>query len=287
MTQQAAIFRMHLVTILFGASAIFSKLISTGADVVVLGRVICALLVVTVFCLKIGEKPWQGIGRRNFLYATCAGVLLGAHWLTFFIAIQVGGVAIATLGFAAFPVFVAISEAVFFKEKLAWYEWVLIVLVTIGLILITPSFSFTDGATQGLFWGIASGLTYAIMALFNRMLGVHVSGTSACWWQFAIILVLILPFTLHKTAAVSVEDWFWIICLGTLCSGLAYTAFVTTLSVLNARTAAIIIALEPVYTIGMAWIIFGETPSAKMLAGGALLLGSVFWCGRKKANFQH
>lgn len=285
-SQKIAIFRMHLVTVLFGASAIFSKFITTSADVVVLGRVACALLVVSVFCWKIGEKPWQGIGRRNFFCAACAGILLGAHWLTFFISIQVGGVAVATLGFAAFPVFVAISESIFFKDRLAWFEWVLIVLVTTGLILITPSFTFDDTATQGLFWGIASGLLYAVMALFNRLLSVHVSGTSGSWWQFFVILVLVLPFTLHKSGDVSAQDWFWIICLGTLCSGLAYTTFVSTLSVLNARTAAIIIALEPVYTIAMAWAIFGDIPSQRMMLGGLLLLGSVFWCGRKKAALQ-
>lgn len=286
-SQQTAILRMHLVTVLFGASAIFSKFITTSADVVVLGRVLCALLVVSLFCWKIGERPWRGIGRRNFTYAACAGLLLWAHWLTFFIAIQVGGVAVATLGFSAFPVFVAVSEAIFFKEKLAWYEWVLIVLVTIGLMLITPSFSFDDTATQGLFWGIASGLTYAIMALFNRLLSVHVSGTSGSWWQFAVVIVLATPFTLHKVVDVSAIDWFWIVCLGTLCSGLAYTTFVTTLAVINARTAAIIIALEPVYTIAMAWVFLGDVPTSRMLLGGAILLGSVFWCGRKKASFQH
>jgi drug/metabolite transporter (DMT)-like permease len=281
-SQRSAILRMHLITILFGASAIFSKFIHTHAEIVVLGRVACALLVVTLFCWKIGERPWRGIGRRNVMYASGAGILLGIHWLTFFISIQVGGVAVATLGFAAFPVFVCLSEAVFFKEKLAWYEWVSMLLVTFGLLLITPEFTFNDAATQGLIWGIISGLVYAIMTLFNRLLSVHVSGTSGSWWQFLIILVLIAPLTLDQIGDVSAHDWFWIVCLGTLCSGLAYTSFVATLSVLNARTAAIIIALEPVYTIAMAWVVFSEIPTVRMLFGGGLLLGSVFWCGYKR-----
>lgn len=81
---------------------------------------------------------------------------------------------------------------------------------------------------------------------------------------------------------VSPLDWFWIFCIGFLCTSVAYTLFVSSLDTINARTASIIISLEPVYAILIAWVCFHEVPSLQMLVGGAIILLSVAWANLKK-----
>ena len=61
-------------------------------------------------------------------------------------AIQLGGVAIGTLGFSCFPAAIAIIEAVVFKDRISKLELALIGLITLGLILVTPSFDFANQA---------------------------------------------------------------------------------------------------------------------------------------------
>lgn len=56
------------------------------------------------------------------------------------------------------------------------------------------------------------------------------------------------------------------------CTGLAHSLFVASLKVLKARTTAVIFALEPVYGITIAWWLFNEQPTARMLVGGALII---------------
>ena len=41
---------------------------------------------------------------------------------------------------------------------------------------------------------------------------------------------------------------------------------------LDARSAGMIIALEPVYAIACAWWLFGEEPSGRMLVGASLII---------------
>ena len=41
---------------------------------------------------------------------------------------------------------------------------------------------------------------------------------------------------------------------------------------LNARSASVVFALEPVYGILFAWWLFSEQPTLRMLFGGALIL---------------
>ncbi len=77
-------------------------------------------------------------------------------------------------------------------------------------------------------------------------------------------------------------DWLWIGFIGLFCTTFAYTLYVSSLSVINARTAAMIISLEPVYAIIVAWIWFGDVPTLSMVIGGALIIGSVAWANLKK-----
>ncbi|MNC76879.1 EamA-like transporter family protein [compost metagenome] len=44
---------------------------------------------------------------------------------------------------------------------------------------------------------------------------------------------------------------------------------------IKARTAAVVFALEPVYGITVAWLLFGENPTLRMLIGGALIIVAI------------
>ena len=60
--------------------------------------------------------------------------------------------------------------------------------------------------------------------------------------------------------------------LGVFCTGLSQYLFVKSLEGLEARSAGMIIALEPVYAIGCAWWLFGDQPSLRMVAGASLII---------------
>ena len=75
-----------------------------------------------------------------------------------------------------------------------------------------------------------------------------------------------------EAAAIDWASWFWLAVLGVLCTGLAHTLFVKSLESLDARSAGMIIALEPVYAIACAWWLFGEEPSGRMLVGASLII---------------
>ena len=77
---------------------------------------------------------WQRLSAQDARRLLLGGVLLAGHWVSFFIAVKVGGVAIATLGFASFPAFTVILEGVLFRERIRRNEAVLVVLVSIGLV---------------------------------------------------------------------------------------------------------------------------------------------------------
>ncbi|MGC6406332.1 DMT family transporter [Bisgaard Taxon 45] len=276
-----ALLKVHGTAVLFGASGVFGALAETGADMIVLGRVLIAFVALSLFFLFRRQKliPMQ---RCELASQGLSGVLLGVHWVSFYQGIKVGGVAIGTLGFASFPAFVALFEMLLFKERLKAKEYFLLIAISIGLILITPAFEFGHQATQGLLWGIFSALSYGILAVINRKNVSNISGAQSSWCQYLVVALMLLPFSGQQLPEVSWQDWFWIACIGLLCTTLAYTLFVSSLESINARTAAMIISLEPVYAIAIAWIWLDEVPSWRMLLGGALIIVSVVMVNLKK-----
>ncbi|CAM5317284.1 EamA family transporter OS=Stutzerimonas stutzeri OX=316 GN=CXK95_16560 PE=4 SV=1 [Stutzerimonas stutzeri] len=271
MTPRRALLAIHLGALMFGLSGVLGKLAESQPLMITFGRAlfaVLALLAVAMLLPRNGSRPdWK---RRCGLML--GGVLLGAHWLTFFVAVKVAGVGIATLGFASFPAFTVLLEGLLFRERTRAIEYAMVGLVCLGLLLVTPSFDVSSAATGGLLYGVLSGLLFALLSLLNRAVTRGIDAVQAALWQNLAILLGLLPFAWADVPAIPAQDWLWLALLGVLCTGLAHSLFVASLRVLKARTTSVIFALEPVYGIAFAWWLFNEQPTLRMLGGGALII---------------
>ena len=271
MTHRNALLAIHLGALMFGLSGVFGKLAASTPLIITLGRAGFAVVALLLAAQMLPNKGTQPTARQRF-GLLLGGLLLGGHWLTFFLAVKVAGVGIATLGFASFPAFAILLEGMLFRERTRPVEFGLVALVCFGLLLVTPQFDLGSQSTLGLLYGIVSGLTFALLSLLNRAVTRDVDPVQAALWQNGTILLCLLPFTWSSLPAVPAMDWLWLGLLGVFCTGLAHSLFVASLKVLKARTTAVIFALEPVYGITIAWWLFNEQPTARMLVGGALII---------------
>ena len=286
----SALAAAHGVAVLFGLTGILGALIRFDAVAITAGRAGFAATALLVLALAQRRPLRQGLGPRRAGIVLASGFLLAVHWITFFMAVKVGGVAVATLGFASFPAFIALLDVVLFRERIGRAEGMMLSLVTLGLVLVTPSFDVGDQGTVGLLWGLASGLSFAGLAICNRRGNRGMDAIQVAFWQNLVVALLVLPLlglglappqVAHSqapsswvtgAAAIDWASWFWLAVLGVLCTGLAHTLFVKSLEALDARSAGMIIALEPVYAIACAWWLFGEEPSGRMLVGASLII---------------
>ena len=272
----SALAAAHGVAVLFGLTGILGALIRFDAVAITAGRAGFAAAALLVLALAQRRPLLQGLGPRRAGIVLGSGFLLAVHWITFFMAVKVGGVAVATLGFASFPAFIALLDVVLFRERIGRSEGTMLALVTVGLVLVTPSFDVGDQGTVGLLWGLASGLSFAGLAICNRRGNRGMDAIQVAFWQNLVVALLVLPLLglglAGGAAAIDWASWFWLAVLGVLCTGLAHTLFVKSLESLDARSAGMIIALEPVYAIACAWWLFGEEPSGRMLVGASLII---------------
>ncbi|WP_300730792.1 EamA family transporter [Pseudomonas sp.] len=275
MTPRTALGALHIGALMFGLTGVFGKLAAASASIIVFGRAGFAVLALACFAALAKRSRWYRLTLRDARNLLLSGVLLAAHWVSFFVSVKIAGVAIATLGFASFPAFTVILEGLFFRERIRLNEVVLVALVSLGLILVTPSFDLASQATEGLLWSIASGLTFSLLSLNNRANAGRVPPVQAALWQNAVVAVCLLPFAAPGLSEVRPLDWLWIGLLGVFCTAVAHSLFVASLAVIKARTAAVVFALEPVYGITLAWLLFHETPTLRMLLGGVLIIVAI------------
>lgn len=283
MNHRTALGALHIGALFFGLTGVFGKLANAGPSVIVFGRAAFAVLALALF-VGLARQAWRPLQAADLRTLVLGGVLLAGHWVSFFIAVKVGGVAIATLGFASFPAFTVILEGLLFRERIRRNEVLLVVLVSIGLMLVTPAFDLASEATAGLLWALLSGLLFALLSLVNRASSGRIPAVQAALCQNAVVALCMLPFAGAALPSVTAMDWLWIGLLGVFCTAIAHSLFVASLAVIKARTAAVIFAMEPIYGIAMAWLIFAEAPTPRMLIGGALIIFAIVISSRMAAG---
>ncbi|MDO5103333.1 MAG: DMT family transporter [Lautropia sp.] len=292
-----ALVAAHFSAVMFGMTGILGALIKADALIITSGRAVFAAVALGLVSLGLGGAAVFGsLSARQKMALGISGVVLAVHWVSFFLAVKVGGVAVATLGFAAFPAFIALMDWLVFRERIGPHEWGLLVLVTLGLVLVTPAFDMGDQGTIGLLWGLLSGFTFALLAMLNRRATRGVNAIQVSFWQNLVVALVLLPFVSWAGAALTpdglarsfgamqVSDWFYLALLGVLCTGLCHFLFVKSLDHLDARSVGMIVALEPVYAIACAWWLFDAKPSGRMLAGACLIILATVLSAQGKAD---
>ena len=268
-TQRSALVSLHAAVLLFGFAGLFGKWLALSPELIVLGRTAIASVALAVL-LRVLREPSGGFEWR----LAAGGAVLALHWIAFFRAVQMSSVAVGLLGFASFPLFVLIVEAMFLRRRLHLADCVTVALVTSGLLLLVPEFRIENRVVQGLCWGILSGLMFALLTVGNRALVSRRSATGVALWQNACAAACLLPGFALDPVLPTPRDLALLIVLGVVCTALAHTLFIRSMRVLSAHTASVVAALEPVYGIALAFALLGEAPGWRTLIGAALIVGA-------------
>ncbi len=277
------LFLLHFVILIFGFTAILGKLITIPAENLVWYRMLIAFIGIAIY-LKFKGKP-ASLSKKELLQYLGVGIIIAAHWFTFFEAIKISNVSITLVSLSVTSLFVALLQPLFFKQKLVFYEVVLGLFTIVGIALI---FNIETRYTNGILMGLLSALLAALFSLTNARLVKKNDATMISLYEMlggVLVFTVYFLFTGKFTAdffQVSILDWIWLLILGLICTSFAYVATVHVLKVLSPFTASIAINLEPIYGIILAILIFKDSekmqPSFYLGAGiilSAIVLNSV------------
>jgi transporter family protein len=129
-----------LLSALFAAlTAIFAKVgvENVNSDFATLIR---SVIIVGVLCVLLAATgSWQdpaAISGRTWLYLTLSGLATGASWLCYFRALQIGDAARVAPIDKLSIVMVAVFAVIFLGERLSTMNWLGVVLIAAGTILV-------------------------------------------------------------------------------------------------------------------------------------------------------
>lgn len=268
--------QLNTAVLLWGGTALFSKTISLPLDHTICARsVIAALALLGFMCcseIRLRFHTWRNLGILVF-----SGVLLAAHWLTYFHSMRLSTVAIGIIALHTYPVMTALLEPFFFKEPYRAADALLTGVVFIGILVLLPSFELSNQTTQGILWGILSALFFTVRNLLNRKYIRSFASSTLMFYQTGITALVLLPVALSHPAPYSESDVIQVIVLGAVFTALPHTLYTASFRHLKAKTVGVIASLLPVYGTLTAALILHETPSLRTVIGGTIVLLAVVY----------
>ncbi len=270
---RAGLLSVHAAVLLFGVTALFSKLIGLPAlEITLLRSVFAAAGLVLLIRLQGGSLR---LGRaRDYGLAALLGVLLAGHWVTYFQAMQVSSIAVGVIALHTFPVITVFLEPFFHGERPHLRDVVSALVVLYGIYLLVPAFSLDAAATQGVLWGLVSALLYALRNSVQRRWFAHHPARHALAWQALVAVAVLAPLGAAGVGQVSGGQWLQLLLLGLVFTALPHTLFAHGLLHFKAKTASLIACMQVVYATVFAALVLGEWPAAATLLGGLIVVGT-------------
>ena len=262
---------LNFAVMMFGIAGVIGQYVEVPSVMVALGRVICSSIILLAIAL-LKKESLKLESKKDYALIIFSGAVLALHWTSFFQSIQVSSVAIGTITFSTFPLFLTFLEPLIYREKLSVRSIVSAIILLIGVIITIPEFSMENQVTIGIAWGMLSSLTYAIITLANRYFSSKYQGRIVSLYEQGTAAVVLLPTLFLVKATWRTQDIIGVALIGCICTAFAYSMYISAQKKVKAQTAGLISGMETVYGIIYALVLLGEVPTLREVIGGIVIL---------------
>lgn len=268
------ILEINVAILLISTSGVLGKFISMPPPVTIWFRCVFAAVILGAYCWhkRIDLKIY---GKRDFKAILLSSLLFGAHWITYFYALQLSNVAIGMLSLFTYPVITALLEPLFFKTKLNKMHILLGIIALIGIYFLAPEFNLETNITKGILFGLISSVFYAIRNLMMKQKIAQYQGSMLMFYQMVIVSLVLWPVFFLFDVKPSSGDWMALVVLALFTTAVGHTLFVMSFKNFSIGTASIISSVQPVYGVLFGLFLLNEIPSENTLIGGFLILSTV------------
>jgi drug/metabolite transporter (DMT)-like permease len=276
----------------FGAMAIFAKLAyRQGATVATLlsFRFILAAAVFWLLLFAGGHlRELRALSRRQVR----AGLLLGACGYAiqsgcYFSALKHIDASLLSLLLYTFPAMVAGAAVLIGRERMDARRLTALSLACGGLVLVLAGAGAGQLEAVGVALGLGAAMVYSTYILVSDRVvgGVSPVPLSALVCSGAAVSLTIGSTVLGQLhpGAVTVAGWGWLASIAVVSTVAAIGLFFAGLRAAGPTTASILATVEPLVTVVLAFLVFGETLGPVQIAGGALVLSAVIVLARPRS----
>jgi drug/metabolite transporter, DME family len=241
--------------------------------------IVCVALGLALALIKLSLLRVEA--RHLPLFALYGLLGVGLHQIMWIASVQNNGVGVATVLVYVQPAIVAVISWRFLGESFDRIKLLALLLTLSGMVMVSRAYEIgsVNLNALGLLAGIGTGFTWASYALFGRYMARRYSAWTALFYAFLFGTLSLLPlqFTLHNIFGVQLAPNGWgvllALALGPTLGGFAL--YTIGLSHMAASVATLIGTLEPVFSIILAYVLFGEVLNVVQAIGAGLILWGV------------
>ena len=264
---------LHIAVFLAGWTGIFGRLISLGGLPLVWYRMMTSVVVLTAV-LALMRRLHKTSLRAVMKICGC-GILLALHWVAFFASIQASNVSIGVAFVATSCFFTTLFDPLVNRKRVQWKNILLSFIAIAGILFI---FSIDVRFRLGIALGLLCAALYSLFSILNINIANETKEDSATMLLYELIggvlfLTLCIPAFRALYPAEPVvpvgSDLVSLLALGSVFTVIPFLFQLQALRKLTAFTVNMAYNLEPVYSIAIAAVLFGELQE----------VGFSFWVG--------
>lgn len=264
---------------IWGASYLFNRIVAPSLGPVLTAelRTLIGGTALAVYFMFSGYNPeWRRYWRQYVLAAILSSALPFVLWA--YAALSVGAGLLSVLN-ATSPMWGALCSAVLLRERLKARQIAGLLIGLAGVAVVTQPDSSTALHYPSIAAALAAAFSYGLIATYIKGWAKDVPSRG---WAVGTQLgagVLLVPFIPLSPPLATPTPLvvFGILALGLVCGAVAYLLYFRLVTDIGATGALTVTYLIPVFGVLWGALFLGETVSAWMLAGAALvILGTVF-----------
>lgn len=229
---------------------------------------------------------WLALGKPQLTWSSFqvgGAICYSATVILYVVANKMTSAANVVILMYTAPIYIIIFGPWFLKEKIRPREWLIVIVVIIGIII----FFFDNLSADGLIGNILaifSGLTFAWMTLFLRRQKKNSPSESVLLGNF-LTAIICLPFFFFEKVPGS-KEIIMLVIMGVFQLGLSYVLYSRAIQKVRAIDAVLITSLEPILNPVWVFLIYKEFPGRWALLGGIIVITTVLFHAITEIRFS-
>ncbi len=213
-----------------------------------------------------GKVLWQLVGMGAIGY-------VGQSY-SYVSAVKYASAGLVALLLYLYPVIVAALSAIFLKERFNRWKILALALALVGTALTARP---EGGSWRGIVLALSAAVIYSGYIIVSAGVMKHVSAFQSSMVIFASAGLVYAALTIINGPHLPQTNTGWVMVLGTVIFAtiVPVSTFLAGLKLVGPTNASMLSTFEPVVTVILAAILFGEQLSATSLLGGGLILAAV------------
>lgn len=267
-------------------SSIFVKYSTAPSAVTAAYRLIWTILLMApvTFGNREIRRELLHLDRKNLWLSVLSGVFLAFHFTLWFESLRHTSVASSTTIVCTEVIWVSLGYALFLKGRMHFRAVLAIAVTLVGSVLIALADSSTGGAhLYGDLLSLLAAIAVAAYVLLGRIVRETVSTTVYTFVVYASCAAMLLCFCLiqgNPLFGYGISGIVVGLLLAVFSTILGHSIFSWCLKYFSPSFVSASKLCEPVVAAILAGFLFGESPAALQLAGGAMILAGVFYYSR-------